>query len=83
MNFPVENEDEWGLDRATSAPAELALAGGVVSVSARGRPRKRPAHGGSAGGLASGTKGSSKYRGVSWNSSCSRWRAQVRGRRKL
>ena len=40
----------------------------------RGRPRKKS----SQDSQPAANKGSSRYRGVSWNSNCNRWRAQVR-----
>lgn len=51
----------------------LAADGSALRVSSRGRPRKNS----SADSPAPALKGSSKYRGVSWNSNCNKWRAQV------
>lgn len=42
----------------------------------KGRPRKKTVHPNVSHG-GSFNKGSSKFRGVSWNSHCSKWRAQV------
>lgn len=83
-NFPAGE----CLSRSSSAPAELLDMGGspggspggsdVPAAAAAalppkgGRLRKKAASS-SAGGI----KGSSKYRGVSWNSNCSKWRAQA------
>lgn len=82
-NFPVGE----CLSRSSSAPAELLdmdmACGGALAPPAPlsaaapakgGRLRKKPPSAATSGG----NKGSSKYRGVSWNSNCSKWRAQAR-----
>jgi hypothetical protein len=64
------------LSRANSAPAELqedgqaAAKAGAGRLRLRAKPQPPPKPSG-------GAKGSSKYRGVSWNSNCCKWRAQV------
>lgn len=77
-NFPIEES----LSRANSAPAEMmedGLSGAGARRGSAGRARQRnskpqqpppPRAGG-------GSKGSSVFRGVSWNSNCCKWRAQV------
>ncbi len=78
-NFPAGE----CLSRSSSAPAELLDVGGPRGLAAApapaaqskgGRLRKKPA---ASAGTTGAIKGSSKYRGVSWNSNCSKWRAQA------
>ena len=66
-----------------SSPAAATSSGS----GGRGRGRGRGGRGGGRGGDSSSgapggrvqpVKGSSRYRGVSWNSNCCKWRAQVR-----